>query len=167
MNWSEVESAAAPFVQAIHEQSMRTSLLLFAFLGCVLIFSYVFLKKFPIRAPFRWIVALAALSALVLLRAGGLRKPEVSVLIGIVEKVEEDKVSGTWKVVLHGREYVLQNGQAAQVRERSMAPALPQVARELKSGSEETLILIRGQAVGIRKEGRSKIFLSPSTSGQK
>lgn len=167
MNWTEVESAAAPFVQNIYEQSMRTSFLLFAFLGCVLIFSYVFLRKFPVRAPFRWVVALAALSALVLIRAGGLRKPEVSVLIGVVEKVEEDRISGSWKVFLPGREYVLENGRAAQVRERSMILALPEVARQLQSGSEETLILIRGQAVGIRKAGRSKIFLSPERSDQK
>lgn len=171
MDWAEIESAVAPHANAVWEQSMRTSLLLFAFLGCTLIFAYVFLRNFKVRSPFRWIVALAAFSGFVLIRAGGLRKPEVSVLIGVVQKLEQEEISLQWNVTItEPREFVLQEGLAPVARRRDtriVLPCLPALAAHLKPGSEETLILLRNFAVGLRTTGRTKIFLPTASALEK
>lgn len=170
MNWTETAAAATPYVDQLHEQSMRTTVLLFAFLGCVLIFAYVFLRKFPSRSPFRWIVALAALAVFVLIRAGGLRRPEVVVLVGTVEGIEKQEIASRyWLRLSQVRRYVLRPNQEPVVEASAevSVPALGPVASQLQAGSEETLILIQGQAVGLRKAGETKIFLGLESHRQK
>lgn len=171
MDGSEIASAAEPYASALWEESMRTSLLMFAFLGCTLIFSYVFLRDFKVRSPFRWIVALVVFAGFVLVQAGGLRKPEVSVLTGTIEKIEQEETSLQWRVtVTNPREFLLQEGRPPEERQRDQAiivPCIGSLTHQLQSGSEETLILLRNQAVGLRREGRTKIFLPGKEADQK
>lgn len=162
MNWPEVAAAAAPHLDLLQQQAMRTSLLLFAFLGCVLIFAYVFLKKFPSRSPFRWIVALAALAVFVIIRAGGLGRPDVVVLAGAVQRIEKQELTSRWWLhMTQARQYVLRRDSEPFVvtTEYVSMPCLEQLAAELRPGTEETLILMQGQAVGLRRNGQTKIFL--------
>jgi hypothetical protein len=170
MDWPEIRTAAEPMLVQLHEEAVRTSILLFAFLACVILFAFVFLRRFPSRSPFRWIVALTVLAGFILIRAGGLRRPDIVVLVGTTHKIEMDETSGRWFVHLKQvRQYVLRDDvePAVSRKEYVALPGLEQLARELQPGAEQTLLLVHGQAVGLRKDGRTKIFLPLQTQHQK
>lgn len=165
MDLEEIRSAVLPVVQEIHDESVRTTLLLFAFLGCVIVFAAVFLKGR--RSPLAWIISLAIFSGLVLVRAGGLKEPEVRIVRGLIERSASEGPRCGVRLTAGEIWQLTESSAPGRSSGALEIPAMCSLSRAIQSDTEETLILVRGVALGVHRNGRSIFFRKPETGTTK